>query len=187
MIKEISKIVEKACKDKANYFGYGAWTHHILPVVKYAKLMAKKLDADEEVVEIAALLHDYASVKDRKLYEKHHIHGAKLAEVILKKYGYPPQKIGEVKQCILSHRGSRIAKKLTNEAICVADADSMAHFDSVSSLFYLAFFSHKMNIDEANDWIAKKLERSWKKLSPAAKEIIKDKHKACKLALGNRN
>ncbi|MFA6097757.1 MAG: HD domain-containing protein [Candidatus Paceibacterota bacterium] len=186
MIKEISEIVEKACKNRTNYFGYGAWTHHILPVVKYAKLMAKKLGADEEIVEIAALLHDYASVKDRKLYEEHHVHGARLAEMILKKYDYPPQRIREVKHCILSHRGSRMAKKLTSEALCVADADSMAHFDSVSSLFFLAFFSHKMDIDEANDWIAKKLERSWKKLSPAAKEIIKDKHEACKLVLGSR-
>jgi len=186
MIKEIADTVEKACKNEANYFGYGAWTHHILPVVKYAKLMAKKLGANKEIVEIAALLHDYASVKDRKLYKEHHVHGARLAEMILEKYNYPEQRIKEVKHCILSHRGSKITKKLTIEALCVADADSMAHFDSISSLFYLAFFSHKMDIDEANDWIAEKLERSWKKLSPTAKEIIRDKREASKLLLGKQ-
>jgi putative nucleotidyltransferase with HDIG domain len=187
IIKEIAALVEEACKKKNNYFSYGAWTHHILPVVKYAKLMAKKIGANEEIVEIAALLHDYASVKDYKLYEDHHIHGAKLAEEILKNLNYPPEKIEIVKQCILSHRGSKPRQKLTKEELCVADADAMAHFDSISSLFYLAFFSHKMNIDEADVWLAKKLERSFNKLSPEAKEIVGDKYRASKLLVGSHN
>ena len=185
IIKEISKIVEDAWKKETNYFGYGSWTHHMLPVVKYAKLMAKKIGANEEIVEIAALLHDYASVKDYKLYEDHHIHGAKLAEEILKNLNYPPEKIEIVKQCILSHRGSKPRQKLALEELCVADADAMAHFDSISSLFYLAFFSHKMSIDEADDWLAKKLERSWSKLSPEAKEIVGEKYLASKLLIGS--
>ena len=96
---------------------------------------------------------------------------------------YPQDKIEQVKHCILSHRGSKVTQRLTKEALCVADADSMAHFDSISSLFYLAFFSHKMSIDKANNWLMQKLERSWNKLSPKAKEIIKDKYKASKLLL----
>lgn len=45
-------------------------------VVKYSKVLAKTLGANEELVEIAALLHDYASVKDKNMYAKHHIYGA---------------------------------------------------------------------------------------------------------------
>lgn len=189
MIKrEIAKIVEAACKEPTNYFGEEIWSHHILPAVKYSKLMAKKLGADEEIVEIATLLHDYASVKDYKLYEDHHIHGARLAEEILKKYNYPKDKIKQVKNCIRSHRGSKASQKITKEAICVRDADSMAHFDSISALFYLAFSSHKMNVDEANTWLMQKLERSWNKLSPEAKEIIRDKYEASKILLeGHRD
>ena len=149
--------------------------------------MAEKIGADKEIVEIAALLHDYASVKDHKLYEDHHIHGAELAGQILKEFHYPQNKIEQAKYCILCHRGSKAAQKLTKEALCVADADSMAHFDSISSLFYLAFFSHKMTIDEANNWLMQKLERSWKKLSPQAKEIIKNKYEASKIMLGSQN
>ena len=44
-----------------------------------------------------------------------------------------------------------------------------------------------MNIDEANNWLIQKLERSWNKLSPEAKEIIADKYHACKLILGSQN
>jgi uncharacterized protein len=108
-----------------------------------------------------------------------------LAEEILKNLNYPPEKIEIVKQCILSHRGSKPRQKLALEELCVADADAMAHFDSISSLFYLAFFSHKMSIDEADDWLAKKLERSWSKLSPEAKEIVGEKYLASKLLIGS--
>lgn len=187
MIKEIAKIVEDDCKNETNYFGYGIWTHHILNVVKYAKLMAKKLNAEVEIVEIASLLHDYASIINYEFYEDHHLHGANEAEKLLKKFNYPQDKIDLVKDCIISHRGSKIKSKKSKEASCLADADSMAHFDSISSLFYLAFFSHKMNIDEANNWLMQKLERSWNKLSPEAREIIKDKYEASKLLMGSQN
>lgn len=180
IIKEIENLVETACKKSTNHFGYGIWAHHILLVVKYSKLMAKKIGADEEIVEMASLLHDYAGIYDYKLEDDHHLHGAEFAEEILKKYNYPEDKIKQIKECILCHRGSKPRPKLTKESLCVADADSMAHFDSISSLFYLAFFSHKMNIDEATIWLINKLEKSWAKLSPEAKEIIKDKYEASK-------
>ena len=183
MIEEISNLVEEACKKDTNYFGYEAWAHHVLLVVKNAKLMAKKLDADKEIVEIAALLHDYAGIKNYKLYDDHHIHGATLAEEILEKYNYPKDRIERVKQCILTHRGSKLAKKESKEALCVADADSMAHFDSIASLLRLAFSNYKLDVDGATDWLMQKLERSWEKLSPTAKTIIKDKYKASRLLL----
>ena len=181
MIREIEELVESACKKPTNHFGYGIWTHHILLVVKYSKLMAKKIGADEEIVEIASLLHDYAGIYDYKLHEDHHLYGAKFAEEILNKYNYPKDKIEKIKECILSHRGSKPKPKLSKESICVADADSMAHFDSIPSLFYMTFLSHKMNIDEASIWLMNKLGKSWAKLSPEAKEIIKDKYEASKV------
>ena len=82
MVKKFKRIVKEACKQKSNYFGYRAWTDHITTVIKYATILAKKLNADEEIVEIAAIFHDYASIVNKDLYPDHHIHGAKLAEKI---------------------------------------------------------------------------------------------------------
>lgn len=82
IINEIRKIVENACKKETNYFGYGIWTHHITSVVKWAKTLARKSNADEEIVEIAALLHDYASIVNINNYSGHHTCGAELAEEI---------------------------------------------------------------------------------------------------------
>jgi HD superfamily phosphodiesterase len=187
IIQHIANIVESACKKETNYFGYGIWEYHIKSVVKYGKIMAKKLNADIEIVEIASLLHDYASIINYDFYAEHHLHGANEAEKLLTQLNYPKDKIELVKNCIISHRGSKIKSKESKEAICVADADGMTHFDSIGSLFYLAFFSHKMDIDEAGNWLIGKLDRSWNKLSNEARDIINDKYRACKLLIGNQN
>ncbi len=185
MIKEIERLVKEACEKDTNYFGYGAWSHHISSVVKYAKILAKKLKADEEICEIAALLHDYSSVVNKDWYPEHNHHSAVLAEEILLKYDYPEEKIQAVKHCIISHRASKNIPQKTLEAKIIASADSLAHFDNVHSLLYLAFTVHKMEIDEGTKWVLEKLKRSWSKLIPEAKEIIEEKYKAIKLALSS--
>ncbi|MEN7982657.1 MAG: HD domain-containing protein [Nanoarchaeota archaeon] len=186
MINSIARLVEDACKKETNYFGYGIWKYHILGVVKYAKMMAEKLNADVEIVEVASLLHDYASIINHDFYEDHHIYGAIEAEKILKKFDYSQNKIELVKDCIISHRGSKIKSQKSVETLCVADADGMSHFDSISSLFYLAFFSHKMDIGKANDWLIGKLNRSWNKLSLEGKEIIQSKYDSAMILLKNK-
>ena len=85
----IRSIVEEACKKETNKYGYGIWSHHILLVVKYGKLLAKKLEADPEIVEIAALLHDYGGIKDESFTAEHHLHSAQEADKILRSLGYP--------------------------------------------------------------------------------------------------
>lgn len=175
MIKEIERIVREACAKETNIFGYGIWTHHITQVVKNGRRLAPIFNADPEIVEIAALLHDYASVKDKALYEEHHIHGPKEAEKILKQLGYPPEKIDAVNYCIETHRGSIVKEKITPEARCLANADAMSHIEQVPSLMHLAFVQHNMGIDEGSEWARKKLERSWNKLDPQAQDMVREK------------
>lgn len=183
---KISKIVNSACAKRTNYFGYGSWSHHIVSVVKYGKLLAKKLHADREVVELAALLHDYASVSNIKLYPKHHLYGSRLAKDLLSKYHYPPLRIKKIQHCIETHRASRRLKPKTLEAKIVANADHLAHFDNVNSLLYLAYKNHGLGIDEGTAWVLNKLEKGWKKLTlPAARKIILPKYRSIKMTLKN--
>lgn len=186
MIEEISRLVKQACERETNYFGKSAW-YHISTVVKHAKLLARKMNADEEVCELAALLHDYASVLNKEWYPNHHIHSARLAEEILSRYNYPEEKIQAVTHAILTHRGSKALERETLEAKIVASADAMAHFDEVNSLFYLAFVVHGMGIEKGTKWVLDKLERSWNKLIPEAKEIVREKHKAVRLIFEKRD
>jgi putative nucleotidyltransferase with HDIG domain len=178
IVDSMEKLVKDACFSKANIFGPGIWTHHIIFVVKYSKMLAEMLGADQEIVEIAALLHDYAGIKDLSKVEEHHIWGAKEAESILKSFNYPESKIEKIKQCILSHRGSVVVQKNSVEEICVASADAMAHIDQVVSLLYLAFKEKGMSMEEGREWVYNKLKRSWNKLCPEAQDIMKRKYES---------
>jgi uncharacterized protein len=178
VIKEVEQIVEKACSRDRNVFGYGIWTHHILRVVKIGKKLAERFGADPEIVEIAALLHDYAGIKDHSLHKEHHIHGAIEAEKILKDLNYSKQKIETVKHCIENHRGSVPGKRGTPEAECLASADAIAHIENVPSLFYLAYARFDMGIEDGEEWILKKLNRTWKKINPEIRYLVEEKYKS---------
>lgn len=183
LIQSISDIVEEQSKKETNVFGYEGWTYHVTIVVKYAKLLAERLDADKEIVEISAFLHDYASVKDSSMYKEHHIYGAIEAEKILRGFNYPEERINKIKDCIIQHRGSVPLERTTKESICLASADAMAHIDQVPSLLHLVYYKRKMDVTEGANWVSEKIERSWNKLCPEAKEIIKNKYESAKIIL----
>ncbi|MDT8717926.1 HD domain-containing protein [Clostridium sp. 19966] len=180
MIKDIEELVENQCRQESNIFGYEIWEYHIKQVVEYAVILADSLVADKEVVKIAALLHDYAGIKDKAMYEQHHIYGAEEAEKILLSYGYELDKIKEVKTCIIEHRGSVLLEKTSKESICIASADAMAHIASVPSLLHLAYVKKGMKVDEGAAWVKGKIERSYKKLCKEAREVIQHKYEAVK-------
>jgi len=178
MLTEISTLVEEACYSKNNIFGYGIWTHHIVDVIRFGKQLAKKWNADEEIVELAALLHDYSSIKVSKYYKEHHIHSQTLAQEILEKYNYPQDRIDIIKQCIKTHRGSISIERIYVEAECLANADAMSHIEQAPSLLYAAFVRKGMDIDEGADWVKNKIKRSWHKLNPEIQETMQPKYNA---------
>lgn len=175
---KVAQIVEQACAADTNIFGYDIWTHHILPVVQNAKQLAPRFDVDPEIMEFAALLHDYASIKDKALYADHHIHGPIEAEKLLKRFGYPQEKTEAVKEAIATHRASVTVKHRSAEGECLANADAMSHIEHVPSLLYLAYIHHGMGIDEGRGWVKAKLQRSWQKLREDVQELVRDTYQA---------
>ena len=176
LIQKISNIVEDACKAETNTFGYGIWSHHILPMIPIVQQLADKVNADMEVVTLAVLLHDYAGIKDAELVAEHHIWGAKEAEKILKDENLEEEKIEKVKKCVLAHRGSVVIEKATEEERCVADADAIVHIDQFASLFYLVYGDRGMDVDEGKKWVKDKLTRDWDKMSQNGRNMAKYKY-----------
>ena len=174
IINKIKEEIRNRCDGPGNFFGAGSF-EHIESVAKHAIELAKYYDADVEVCEIAAWLHDIASITDYSLYKEHHIHGANIAEEILNSYNYPKDKIELVKLCILNHRGSVQKEKTTKEEICIADADAISHYDNLPSLFYLAFVQRKLSIDDGAMFVKNKLDRSYNKMSSESREFYKNK------------
>jgi uncharacterized protein len=178
VVNEITQVVRTACTQDSNVFGYGIWTHHIVPVVQYSKILARINSADEEIVEIAALLHDYAGVKDVAMYPEHHIYGSLEAEQLLQQLRYPQDRIDAVKHCIVTHRASVAAHRMSIEAQCLADADAMAHITQVPSLMRMVYVERGLDIDAGTRWVRAKLQRSWHKLSPEAQMMIREQYEA---------
>ncbi len=183
ILAHLSALVERACRSPENKFGYGLWRNHILLVVRYAKLLAQQLGADEEVCEIAAILHDYAGVINFDYYENHHVHSARIAHDLLSKLEYPKEKIEHIKQCVISHRASRNIPRKTKEAHILASADAIAHVLAWESLLDLAIEEYQYSEDQAKSWVARKLVRSYQKIMPEALPLIEEKYKIVKLTL----
>jgi len=172
--------VKNRCELPTNAYGIGAWDHHIKIVYKLAKKYANEYGASIEIVALAALLHDIASVTDVSYTEEHHIIGAQIAEELLLKENYPEEKIELIKKCILNHRGSRLVEKHTPEEICIADSDAMAHFYSIPSLLSMVYREKNLSIDEGSKFVMDKLDRSYNKMSDKGKVLVRKQYASAK-------
>lgn len=180
---KIYEEVKQRCLSSNNAYGIGAWEYHIKLVYEIAKDNAKNYGADEEIVALAALLHDIASVTNKEYTEEHHIIGAKIAEELLIEESYPRDKIELIQKCIFNHRGSKLMDKNTPEEICIADADAMAHFYSIPSLLSMVYKEKQLSIDEGKEFVKNKLNRSYNKLSSKGKTLVEQQYEAAKLLL----
>ena len=178
--------VKNRCELPSNAYGIGAWDHHIKIVYELAKKYANEYGASLEIVALAALLHDIASVTDVIYTEEHHIIGAQIAEELLLKENYPKEKIELIKICILNHRGSRLVEKNTPEEVCIADSDAMAHFYSVPSLLSMVYRERKLSIDDGCKFVMDKLDRSYNKMSDKGKTLVRKKYSSAKDILNQK-
>jgi len=177
VLEEIKKFVEEESKKPENWWGEEFYTLHILSVYDYAKQLAEKLNANIEIVELAALLHDIGSIIYGR--ENHHLTGAKIAGEKLKELNYPEDKIEKVKQCIFTHRGSEKIEPVTTEAKIIRDADALSGFKHVTGPFMAAMRYEKKNQAQAKESIIRKFENSWNKLCfQESKDIIKPRYEA---------
>ncbi|MBW3003267.1 HD domain-containing protein [Candidatus Woesearchaeota archaeon] len=120
--EEIIKIVEKECTCPAHN------KDHVMRVFNLCMNIAEDEDVDMDVLKAAALLHDIGGrfeMEDPTGEIDHALLGAEIAEKILKDLGFPEEKIGHVKDCIISHRYRTGNKPKTKEAEILFDADKL--------------------------------------------------------------
>lgn len=178
-MKNIVKIVkEKLLEYSQKSFekdGYDFWNNHIKYVFKHAHDLAIKRSADVEVCELAALFHDMAMVADFGPRDEHEKYGAQMAHSMLTELKYPNDKIDLVEKCVLHHRGSKNTPRKTKEEQILADADVIAHFDNIPSLFSLAYNKLGLSMDEGREFVKNKLTKDYKKLSTNGQKELKER------------
>ena len=166
-------VIEKAEKYRDNSSDhYDFWNEHIKYVYYEAIVLAKKYDADLDVVKLGALLHDIALIEKVGERDDHHINGKILSDRILDEYGCNKEVKEKVLGCILNHRSSKNATN--NEELCVCDADILAHFDNIPMLFNLTINGNTLN--GVRKWIDEAFQKDFNDLSDRCKKDFYEKY-----------
>ncbi|RPI83515.1 MAG: HD domain-containing protein [Chloroflexi bacterium] len=124
---------------------------HVLRVLKLAETIAVEEGADVEVVRAAVLLHDANGEEthtDNGETERlsHHLASAEFAASILRKDGWPEERIEEVAHCIRAHRfRDNREPPQTLEAMIVFDADKL---DAIGAIGVARAIAYAVNAGE---------------------------------------
>lgn len=176
----ISKLIKKEVMAINNDYKkqsndhYDFWQNHIKYVVKESLILAKELGADEEIVEISAMLHDIAMMCNVGTKKEHHINGAIIARKMLEKYNVDENMIQRIENCILHHRTSNDAQNI--EELCVADGDILAHFDNIPMCFYSCFNLKGLMLNDI-DKIEEMFKKDFDDLSSKTKKVFEARYK----------
>ena len=176
MIEKVKEYVLQRIKEykETSEDHYDYWEEHIKYVYEESRELAKKYNADLEIVSLGALLHDIALINQVGERKDHHINGEIIAKEVLEVLSYDSNKMKRVLKCIYNHRSSKNAE--TIEEICVADADILAHFDNIPMLFNSAFIRNQVSLNEINDWMKSALEKDYNDLSDQTKKDIASRY-----------
>ena len=120
---------------------------HVKDVVENARLLARRLDADEDACVAAAWLHDI-----RKLEDQHGRRGADEAVRVLESTDFPPHKIGTVEIAIRLHEGFSSGRRTQPleplEAAILWDADKLTKL-GVPQLAHILGTARAMHLSQA--------------------------------------
>ena len=178
---EVLEEIEKYKNESEDYYDF--WEEHIKYVVSEALALADEYDADKEIVELGALLHDIALIKKLGERKDHHINGEILAKEILMRNGYVGEKSEQVLACVRNHRSSKNASSI--EEICVCDADILAHFDNIPMIFSNIIRQSSANLGGVRKGLKESFENDYNDLSEKTKIAFSDRYQLiCEIVIG---
>jgi uncharacterized protein len=131
---------------------------HVKAVVPLAVKLAKLMEADVEVVEAAAWLHDVRKGSGNNHPQK----GAAFARRFLPETDFPPQKIEAVAAAIADHMGLYLDQPLTSlESQVLWDADKLAKLGITAAMHWLGGDVAKGNRHTTKDLIKDGRSTEW--------------------------
>jgi len=174
LLDKIRNIVIDTCKQLERLDDYN---YHISVVESLAVDLGKRFGANEEILRIAALLHDIGRIKFGP--GKHEETGAIEAEKILKELKVEEKAIEKIVECIREHRHEKPTIPVSLEAKILKIADAYSHFKKPLEIIYMrAKIEEKL--EESLIWMKNKLEKDLKFLKEMSNELdIKDVIRDC--------
>jgi len=163
-------------KTKGTKDEYNLYEEHVKYVFNYVNILAKDKDVDLEVVQLSALLHDIAMTDIALDRSRHNEYGALIAESLLKEYNYPLEKIELVKKCIYNHSNKRKDYRTTLEENILVNADGLAHFDAIDSIYSLAHLVIGLSEEESIQFVRDKLTKDYNEINEEVRLLVKEKY-----------
>jgi HD superfamily phosphodiesterase len=171
LIAAVREEVREACRSEANVFGPSFFEEHLEVVADCSRRLAECLNADVEVVELAAYLHDYSAVLDAGTMATHARASAELAVRRLTRLGYPQAGASRVAEAIALHSEPLKSGSASPEAVCVSNADAAARMLRPAYWLYFAFTVRKLGFEEGRQWLRGLIERQWTALISPARDL----------------
>jgi len=134
---------------------------HIDISVRFARELAVKYGANEEVCALASLLHDAGLAYKRESADSvgHEERSAEYIKKFLPNYGYTESVIAKVAVCALA---TELETKISSlEEKIVRTADGLAH---ILSLHYFAKVSFSPDWESGVRFLEKKVKKDWEKI-----------------------
>lgn len=168
----VREYVRQACQRNENIFGPSFFEEHLSVVAGCAARLAKRLEADSEVVDLAAYLHDFSAVRDPGTLPVHAEVSADLAKQLLIERGYSPNTVAGVAEAIALHSTPLQIGEASTEAVCLSNADAAGRILRPAYWLYFAFRVRNQGFDEGRRWLRTLLETQWHALIEPAKELV---------------
>lgn len=164
----IRELVRADCARETNAFGAAFFDQHIEVVVRYGLLLAERIGADAETVELAGWLHDLAAVRDSSRVPTHAADSALLARELLA--GHP--KAEAVCRTIASHSAPVRPEQGGAEEVCLSHADVMSHIARPAYWLFYLYRVRGVSYEQGLAWLRDRVERGFSELAPEARALI---------------
>jgi putative nucleotidyltransferase with HDIG domain len=157
-----AKVNELYTSKDPNREEWADWLYdnHVLIVAKNAHDLAKKYSANEELSEIAALLHDIADAKMARVNPDHEEASLEIARQVMAETGFTTEEIKlVVDDAIRYHSCHGDERPKSKEGLVLATADSLAHLQTDFYIHAAWAFGKDRSLEVLKVWALKKLER----------------------------
>lgn len=156
------------------------YENHIILVRDYGAKLAKLLDADALIVELASYLLDFSSVYQFDHHYDHTIPGLRGIEELLRQFKFSDETISGVLEVIAQYNKPNPMKGASKEAICVINAEAMSQL--ARPLFWL-YYGYAVKHKSYNEGIASYMqwmESRWEMMIEPAKEMMTKEYELLK-------
>jgi HD superfamily phosphodiesterase len=172
----VRQHAREACQSSRNIFGPAFFEEHLEVVAGFGVQLAARLNADPEVLEAAAYLHDLSAVCDSATLPVHAKASADLAIGLLTERGFQSAFAARVADAIALHSAPLQTGAASPEAVCLSNADVLARIARPAYWLYFAFKIRNLPFADGRTWLRSLCEEQWRVLIAPARELVGEQY-----------